>query len=660
MSALHGGLITRSVAASLHTAPPGGDAAPAGFYQLLARWSARREATLGPASSARAIGEVAVVPLFVLLGYDVRLRPACVDAAAGPATISIQLASWGDELGSLWRGMVLSSVAADRRWAAACNGRCLRIVDAHRTWSRQYLEFDLEALSEDAVAQAALWHLLHAAALARTPSRLDAAVDLSARQGANVCRALGSGVLAALERLLEAVTRRAERSSRQALEQSLTVVYRLLFLLFAEARGLVPIWHPVYRDRYTIASIVDALLAGRECRGIWPAVLAISRLAHSGCAAGTLTVTAFNGRLFAPAQAALLERALPDDRVMSAVVLAVSTVASPQGRTRIAYDDLDVEQLGAVYERVLDIDRDARKSTGTFYTPRPMADALVRQTLDPLTRGHSSTRILALRVLDPAMGSGAFLVAACRYLADAVETARVAEGVWHPADVTAADRVALRREIASRCLFGVDLNPMAVQLARLSLWLASLAADRPLTFLDHHLAVGNSLVGAAPDDVRRQPGGSRGRRRPGPLPLFDTATLAPVLEHVVTVRRGIINEPDDSAAIVRRKERALSTLHADVSALSRWRRVLDLWCGGWFSDDGPLPASAFPSACDFLLGRPTALPERTASRIAARSADVAAAHSFFHWPLMFPEVFVDDRGEPLPAPGFDAVIGNPP
>ena len=131
------------------------------------------------------------------------------------------------------------------------------------------------------------------------------------------------------------------------------------------------------------------------------------------------------------------------------------------------------------------------------------------------------------------MGSGAFLVGACRYLAAAVEERLVREGRWHRGDVTAADRADVRREVAQRCLFGVDVNPMAVQLARLSLWLATLAADKPLTFLEHRLVAGNGLVGATLDDVLQRPGGPGGRRRRQAevLPLFEAQAKAWALEH---------------------------------------------------------------------------------------------------------------------------------
>jgi len=466
-------------------------------------------------------------------------------------------------------------------------------------------------------------------------------------------------------------------------EQSLTVLYRVLFLLFAEARGLLPVWHPVYRDRYSLDTIVTALLHGQRYRGLWLAVQAISRLAHAGCSAGELRVTAFNGRLFSPAQADAFDRTPIADTVMGQAVVAVSTTpirgtstrtcpTNLRGRARIVYRDLDVEQLGAVYERVLEYEpspgatlvrtREVRKSSGTFYTPRALTGFLVRQTLAPLVTSRSAEEILRLRILDPAMGSGAFLVAACRYLSAVAEEALIEEGAWHAHDVTAVDRAALRRDVASRCLFGVDLNPMAVQLARLSLWLATLATDKPLSFLDHHLVTGNSLVGASPDDLRRQPGGgvARGRRHEE-LPLFPEESLSSVVEHAIQIRLRLTLEPDDTAAIVREKERTLAALHGKDSSLATWSRLLDLWCAGWFWSNGAPPDRAtFRELTARLLESRCALPERLCSQFLSHSDATAERCRFHHWPLVFPEVFLDDQSHPRAASGFDAVIGNPP
>jgi len=680
---VRGRLVTASFARDVLPTLAGFADVPPHVSTQLRAWAARLEATLGPASSVRAITDMAVAPLFELLGFAPVGRNESATATALRLTAdddthaSGVVTEWSAPLDGRWRSAVSSAIGADARWCFCCNGRALRLVDARRTWSRAYLEFDLAELGHERDAQTVLWALLRADAMTGVSPLLDRAVELSDRHGLAVCKALGTGVLDALETLVDALSSRRQRRTPALLfEQSLTVVYRVLFLLFAEARGLVPIWHPIYRDRYSLDAVVATLLTGQEYRGLWQTVRAISRLAHTGYDAGELHVTAFNGRLFAPAHADAFDGTPLSDAVMKHAVMAVSTtpVNRHGARARIVYRDLDVEQLGAVYERVLDYEpssfsgrtltrtRDIRKATGTFYTPRSVTAFVVRQTLEPLVRDRSADQILSLRVLDPAMGSGAFLVAACRYLSAAAEVALIEEGRWHAHDVTPEDRVNLRRTVASRCLFGVDLNPMAVQLARLSLWLATLAADKPLSFLDHHLQVGNSLVGASPEDVGRYRGGrSSRRRRHDELPLFDRAGLTSAVEHAVRLRLRVASESDDTAAIVRAKEQTLASLLTEDSSLRAWLRVLDLWCAAWFWREGPPPdRGAFRELVAHLLNRNCALAPRVMSTLLAQSEEVATQQRFLHWPLAFPEVFVDERGEPHASPGFDAIVGNPP
>jgi hypothetical protein len=653
---------------------------PVDALRALDAWSAHREAAFGPASSVRAIADGIAIPLLKILGFTVSRRVDGPDSARletgwrGTTLVPVTVLGWDEPLDAAWRDSILDAVRADERWSLVLNGTSLRIVDAHRTWSRHFVEFDLALLAHDASAFALLWQIGRAESLAASPRLIDRAVDESARHGIAVCSALGNGVLEALELLLSALGRRRRHAGFELLlAQSLTVLYRVLFLLFAEARGLVPVWHPVYRDRYTIDSIVSALLSGRRYRGVWSAINAISKLAHAGCTAGELKVTAFNGRLFSPSATGAFDREALDDGVMAKAVLAISTTPPSRsaGRRRIVYRDLDVEELGAVYEQVLDYEpaagaltrtRDLRKSTGAFYTPRALTAYVVRETLRPLLAGRSADEILRLRVLDPAMGSGAFLVAACAQIADAGEEALVHEGRWHRTDVTASDRVALRREVAQRCLFGVDVNPTAVQVARLSLWLTTLAADKPLTFLDHRLVAGNSLVGASLSDLWRQPGGGhRGARRQRDAGLFQAADFAPVLRHAVQTRAQLASQRDESAAIVRAKERTLAALHAADGPLGRYGRMLDLWCSGWFWPQGrPPDRGTFGDLIDVLRERKAALPSRVAKGFLDTANGIATQHRFLHWPLAFPEVFSDQDGEPLANPGFDAIVGNPP
>jgi hypothetical protein len=690
LAGISGRLITTSFVREQFWECGGSGPVPADAGRALASWSERLESALGPASSVRAIAETAVVPFVRLLGYAVEARQEGGDSCAidlshaGRVTAGVIVGPWRTSLDTLWRPAIRAAIARNRRWWFCCNGATLRIVDAHRTWARESLDLDLLVAPRDPESLRLLWALVRAEALDASRPALDEAVDASARHGVSVCRALGAGVIDALNLLLAALAGRNRHAPPpRLLDQSLTVVYRILFLLFAEARGLVPIWHPVYRDRYSLEAIVGAVSSGQPYRGVWEAIQAITRMAHQGCLAGELRVTAFNGRLFAPAAAAAFDARRLDDRTMSQAIAAVSTTGGgARRRARIAYRELDVEQLGAVYERVLDFEpaggtgvplrrtREARKSSGTFYTPRRVTAFVVRHTLEPLVRDRSADGILGLRVLDPAMGSGAFLVAACRFLAEAAEAALVREGRWHPADITSADRAALGRDIASRCLFGVDVNPTAVQLARLSLWLATLAAGKPLSFLDHHLVSGDSLVGAAPHDVRRQPGGTRNGTRHRPLPLFPDEPLHVALQAAVGVRLRLATEPDSTPAVVRAKERALATLSGDASPLGRWSRVLDLWCAGWFWDAAPghsaPPAPPPPDRAVFqdlmsqVLNGGSSLPRPLAARYLDHAAAVARDQRFLHWPLAFPEVFAGADGVPLADGGFDAVLGNPP
>jgi hypothetical protein len=459
-----------------------------------------------------------------------------------------------------------------------------------------------------------------------------------------------------------------------AFRHALTLVYRLLFLLFAEARNLVPTSNRIYRDAYTVETLWRQT-AGDRPQGLWKAIQAISRLAHAGCRAGDLSVTAFNGRLFSPAHAPHMNRLRVPDAVVSRAVLALATTATTHGRQRISYADFGVEQLGAVYERVLEYEpqRQAgptvlartsheRKRTGSFYTPRAMTEFLVRRTLHPLVVNKTPEQILALKILDPAMGSGAFLVAACRYLASAVERAFVVSGDWRPDGNPREQRATIRRTVAERCLYGVDRNAMAVQLARLSLWLTTLASDRPLTFLDHHLSTGDSLMGASFADLARTSVGE-GRRHSRlaarMLPLFSDDSAQALARQVLPERFRLAVEPGDTLQAVREKERALEALNAEGATLSRWKRAADLWCAA------SVPGTQLTSAMfgDMLLalisGRGS-LPQKDQGRLLANAAVVAREHEFFHWELEFPEVFFDREGRRDPLGGFDAVIGNPP
>jgi N-6 DNA Methylase/Eco57I restriction-modification methylase len=651
----------------------------------------RRASALGPSSSLRALLDTGARPIVDVLGFqppqdlervDAALAATLTKATGSTAGLLLIVTPWAEPLDSLWHACIRQALLRSTRWCLLFSGSHLRLVDASRPYSRRFVQFDLDAVADDEEVFAAFWFVMR-----RVPEALHLLVDESEQHGVAVCRSLKEGVLSASAEVLTALVRPSS-SPAESFEQALTIVYRILFLLFAEARGLVPVWHPVYRDSYTIAALAGHAEREENAHGLWAALRAIARLAHAGCHAGDLRVMPFNGRLFAPAGTSLADRRDLDDTSARRALLALTTRSSPDGgaRQRIAYRDLGVDQLGTVYETLLDykptirvvrgreherthdqvlLERGSgiRKATGTFYTPLPIADHLVRRTLAPLVRDASPEQILSLRIVDPAMGSGAFLVAACRYLASAYETSLLQSGGCLASDIGERERAIIRRTIAERCLYGVDVNPMAVQLARLSLWLATLAADRPLTFLDHRLQTGDSLLGTWLAMLSRAPQGTRtsARRDVSTLPMFDSEPVRAALETALPVRFALESIPNDSVESVRAKEQALARLNRRDTGLSRWKRVADLWCAHWLADDGdPIPAAVFGALSDLIVSGSGALPPAVADRYLRRVEEVAGARRPFHWELEFPEVFFNSDGSRLEDAGFHAVIGNPP
>ncbi|MCC7032795.1 MAG: N-6 DNA methylase [Acidobacteria bacterium] len=668
-----------------------GGARPDAWARGVVRWWRHARQSLGPASPPRAMLDIGTLPLASLLGYRVcGLEPAAWGHAgvlagpAGPCAVFISTA-WGAAPERAWRDALRTSLAARLPWALVFNGSHLTLIDGSRPWTRRVLGFDLDAVCRSPGASHALWLLARADAVGlEGSSELASAVAASDRHGVDVCAALAGGVLDALGQLVAALDRAAAtrrrddpRGDARIFEQSLTVVYRLLFLLFTEARGLVPTWHRVYRQSYSMDALCQRVLEGPPARGVWATMQAMSRLAHAGCHADDLEVTAFNGRLFAPARTPLAERKGVPDGTAAGALRALATTPSKAGRERIAFHDLGVEQLGAVYERVLEYEpvrtgraltlrptSTDRKTTGSFYTPRAVTDFVVRRTLAPLVEERTSESILRLRVVDPAMGSGAFLVSACRFLAERAERARVAEGAWTERDITEADRAELRRTVAERCLYGVDINPTAVQLARLSLWLTTLAADRPLTFLDHHLAAGNSLIGARLADLARPPvarvpprAGDAGHAQ---LHLFGDEAVHALARAVVPERLRLALDPSTTPQAVREKEQRLDRLLAGNGSLARWARAADVWCGLALDSLRPVSPGTYAEWQRHAVGLDTSLPARQCQADCERATALARRHGAIHWELVFPEVFLDEAGHPLPDAGFDAVVGNPP
>ncbi len=635
------------------------------------------------------------------------------------------------------------------RFGIATNGRELRVVakDPGLGGEAAYLTFDLTGLADcgDEHEWELLWALLRPEAMLAGPdgtTLYERAEKASEEAAARVSDDLSVGVRKAIEALAQgAIDDLRERNVevphlRQLFADALKVAYRLLFVAFAEDRGLLPIDVPAYRSSYGFAHLRDEVLApGAEWTDatsyLWDSMTALFRLLRDGAEVGELRVTAYDGSLFESRVCPSFDLPVRDgrggnrpvrlsDKQAATVIrnLAVTQtirrrgrgqpVADGGGQRRVNYRELNVEQLGSVYEGLLAfeprlarepmvlaefssgskrviqvVERDRlpegaeiledvpegrfflfeasgqRKGSGSYYTPRAIAAFLAREALEPLVEGRSSEEVLQLRVIDPSMGSGAFLVPAVHFLAEGYGRARIAEGLDADNLIDDEERAAYRRLVVERCIYGVDKNPMAVELAKVSLWLATASKDRPLSFLDAKLRCGDSLVGAFLEDLDRVPAVLvRGRQADGAAQLrFPVEHARTTIAQFAAGRRELAEAPSDHAAEVRAKAARLRE-HLHDEALKRLRLRADLWVTAfyWPPYAPPLTAREYRAYTSHASERGM-LPLRVAQETVEETVRGVRP---FHWELEFPEVFFNLDGTRRADAGFDAILGNPP
>ncbi len=615
----------------------------------------------------------------------------------------------------------------------------------------------------------------------------------SRRRQANVTNQLADQVRNALEILLRGFEAAAGRDKTATLNDALdraddhvyggllTVLLRLVFLLYAEDRELLPIGDGRYFRHYSVLGLFEQLQDDNanfpdtmvRRFGAWPRLVALFRIVFEGAQHGSMVLPARRGDLFDPERYPFLEGwpaagGAPVDAAARAGVQVPSVDDESIYRVlekllyldhqRLSYRALDVEQIGSVYEALMGfhvvrvpsravcvrgprvwvavsellaappdrraawledeagVDKSAvkkagaeikaaktedemlaalqaiqardtevarplqlilqpgaeRRRTSSHYTPRSLSEPIVRRTLEPLIGAMTqvdgappSDRLLDLKICDPAMGSGAFLVAACRFLADQVVAAWTREGRL-PSLASATEDVVTqaRRLVAQRCLYGVDKNPFAVSLAKLSLWLVTLAKEEPFTFVDHALRHGDSLVGLSLDQIRAF------HWKPESQLELVGKEIETAVDEALALRLRILElAREHGSAVTKEKERLLWDAE---DALDRVRVIADLIAGAffaadsdkarqaernrrldlvsaWLRDSGPVPAE-LRDLCDELR----------------RDGEGRKGIPPFHWMTEFPEVFYGERSDPLDkdrvnrAAWMDAFVGNPP
>jgi len=719
--------------------------------------------------------------------------------------------------------MVQLCRAAGCRLGLVSNGERWMLVDAPVGAVTTFASWYARIWGQEPITLQAFVHLLGVRRFfVDEAEQLPALFDRSLKYQDEVTDALGEQVRRAVEVLIQALDKADQDRDRELLrdvkepvlyEAALTVMMRLVFLLSAEERGLLLLGDERYEANYALSTLRMQLRTESEeilerRWDAWSRLLAIFRAVFGGIEHENLRLPALGGSLFDPDRFPFLEgrakgsdwrtetaKPLPIDN--RTVLLLLEAIQQFQGRT-LSYRALDVEQIGYVYEGLLErtVKRTAevtleldgtknakapwvklaelesarhdgaerlagllqersgssasrvrndlakpvddtladrllaachgdtnlrnrikpfahlvrtdpwgyplvypagafivttgsdRRETGTHYTPKSLTEAIVTETLTPIAyvgpaEGtpreqwvlKSPAELLDLKICDPAMGSGAFLVQACRWLADRlVEAWSQAEGGGKSVSVdgevldapdtkeplprdTEARTVIARRLIAERCLYGVDLNPLAVELAKLSIWLVTLAKGRPFGFLDHNLRCGDSLLGIHRLDqlteLAMTPTG-KGQQR-----LFGQ-NIERAVREAIELRQRLRQMPIRDI----RDVKAMARLDADArQKLEVPERIADAFIGEVFASGGngtaleSALASLTVQAGQSIDGDREAFASMRRRSVTALSSDLPAdkpTRRPFHWPLGFPEVFARERG------GFDGIVGNPP
>jgi N-6 DNA Methylase len=623
----------------------------------------------------------------------------------------------------------------DHLWAVLSNGRTLRLLrDSSALVGQSYVEFDLETIFDgDLFSDFVLLFLLcHQSRLERLPGSDGQPGGVADRwlerwrtnaidTGTRALTALRGQVTAALEVLgtgFLAHPANAELRDRLAADELrladynralLRVVYRLLFWFVAEDRGalLDPAADPVAVDRYRRYFSADRLrrtarrrLGTRHVDG-WARVrLVLDGLGREG-GRPELGLPGLGG-LFESGPLDVVDGAALTNETVSTVVRLLSTITTRGSvvlRT-VDFRHLGADELGSIYESLLELHPrydvsartytlaaaagNERKSSGSYYTPSSLIDCLLDTALDPLLDDAmkaadgpaAEAGLLAMTVCDPAMGSGAFLVAAARRIARRLAEVRAGDPEPPPPVVQAA-----LRDVVARCIHGVDLNPMAVELAKVSLWLEGLEPGRPLAFLDANLRPGNALLGTTPallaagvpeaalkplagDDRKVAALLARRNRneRIGADDLFTDAGIPVGNTDLASAIGAIRDTPAGSLAdvhVARRRYREL----AESPARRQAQMVADAWCTAFVQEkSAETVASAVTDAVlRRLAADPVGAPNGTVELVRA----AARRYRFFHWHLEFPHIFRVPADGPAGTDtgwegGFACVVGNPP
>jgi type I restriction-modification system DNA methylase subunit len=629
--------------------------------------------------------------------------------------------NFGDERGKRsphWLIQEYLNAQSGHAWGIVSNGLTIRLVRKNPSLSRPaYIEVDLERVFEEELYKdfASFWLLFHSSRFEISAQKEDQCILEIWRTDANevgeraleklrngvtqAARYLGSGFLEdESNKSLREKLSSGELSEEGYFNQLLRLIYRMIFLLTMEERDLL---HErtvtdeiktLYQENYGILQLRERSLKKRNYNrypDLWTGLNLVFDSLGKG--ESELGLPALGGIFDGEQCKDLTDLQLTNKSLLSAI-RSLSFFDTGQALSRINYRDMDTEELGSVYESLLELvpeikstsqpwkfvfvgdDKEfqaglgsARKLTGSYYTPDELVQELIKSTLEPVIKErlqekpeNPSEAILSIKVIDPACGSGHFLLSAARRLAD--QLSRIEAGAEQPGEKEFQHAM---RQVIGHCVFGVDLNPMAVELCRIALWLESVEPGKPLTFLDTHILCGNSLVGVFNPEII-----ANGIPNDAYKPLLgddkdNTAELKKInRKHSKLDQSTIFSQigdrrylnkvadfeslPEDRIDHITEKKRKWSSLNQTEEFKKKKLRA-DFYTSAFFAIKSPDTLSVVPTNEGLNQLYSNGHLKKYQNELCNK---LASEHKFFHWHLAFPQVF--EQG------GFDVILGNPP
>ena len=623
------------------------------------------------------------------------------------------------------------------QWAILINGKKVRILrDFYHSITKGFLEFDLESIFETASSEQfrVLFRILHRSRIenqyqgkqeieydeegnpieVEDNCLLEGFHKKSRETGVKVGNKLRDQVIEAIEKLGNGFAESLDPDEFQNgkvkgfYAEILNIIYRLLFLMFAEQKGWLPVRNSIYARTYSLNALREMAERGNyshdEENDLWEGLKITFKLVANGYEfKNGDKINAFGGQLFSDKKKAVIKDLPLKNKFLLDAIFNLSYFKLDNLSNRINYANLAIDELGSVYESLLDYepklakesislgkqeikrgefyldDRGTdRKTTGSYYTDSRLVAQLIESALKPVINnalaGKASIEekekaLLDLKVADIACGSGAFICAALEKMGEQLALIRMGDEERPTEDQLRE----AKRDVLLHCIYGVDLNPMALELAKFSLWITASLPDMPLTFLDHKLKCGNSLIGATPKLIARgipeeayKPVGNdnpaicaelkkRVRKQQERLSLLEEPTAQYGIQfkrnetdELLRLREKLNNRKQEDTGDVDLAEEEYHHLEKMERKFKDWL-MADVWTAAFFIEKTELDFDLYPTNVTLENLKEN---QRVNDLLIDRVLQTAEQYNFFHYHLEFPEVF--EKG------GFDCLLGNPP